>query len=173
MEIIKKNITLVLGLSIPVVMILFVAGSIYLPGLFIKPHFNFLYMVNDNRYNEQQFSVENGTLVRNIIISKPSTATRPSPRLFVHDVTVNKSREITFEQAQQLKINSSPQSPDNLNIKPGSRGESFLLFFGGGGSDYSSRYLVGNGLSKKLKIETEQGSSYFSNNFRLLGWIIP
>ena len=44
MEIIKKNITLILGISIPILMILFVAGSIYLPGLFIKPHFNFLYV---------------------------------------------------------------------------------------------------------------------------------
>lgn len=173
MHFIKKNISLVLGLSIPVVMILFVAGSIYLPGLFVKPHFDFLYMINDNRYNEQQFSVENGLLVRNSIIPKPSTAARPSPRFFIHDVTTNKSREITFEQAQQLKLDSSPQSPDGLSVKPGSRGGSFLFFFGGGGNDYSSRYLVGNGLSKKLNLDIDQGSPYYSNNFRLLGWIIP
>ena len=38
----KKHIPLIIGISIPILMILFVAGSIYLPGLFIKPGYNFL-----------------------------------------------------------------------------------------------------------------------------------
>lgn len=48
MTMIKKNITLVIGISIPILMILFVAGSIYFPRLFIKPHFNFLYVSGDD-----------------------------------------------------------------------------------------------------------------------------
>ena len=106
MEIIKKNITLVLGISIPILMILFVAGSIYLPGLFIKPHFNFLYASGYDSYyyynNGYQYSVQNDKLIKNEIKQPENqnyTPPRVEQKLYLYDVAKNESKEISFAQA--------------------------------------------------------------------------
>jgi hypothetical protein len=47
----KKNLPLTIGLSIPVLMIVFIAASIYLPRLSAtQPQFSFLY-TSGNNYN--------------------------------------------------------------------------------------------------------------------------
>lgn len=174
MEIIKKNITLVLGISIPILMIVFVAGSIYLPGLFIKPHFNFLYASGDDYYyySQQRYSVQNGRLVKNEI-EQPENQTYNSPqgesKLYFYDVMKNKSREISFEEAQNLTLDSNIKSPDDFEVVYGSRGDGFFPFFWGGGVDYTTRYLKGRAVNKKLNLLLN-GSSYYYN-FRFLGWI--
>ena len=118
MEMIKKNITLVLGISIPILMILFVAGSIYLPGLFIKPHFNFVYVSGDDyyyyNYNQRQYSVQNGKLVKSEI-KQPENQNYKPPRgeskLYLYDVAKNESKEISFEEAQNLNLDSNTKFP--------------------------------------------------------------
>lgn len=176
MEVIKKNITLVLGISIPILMILFVAGSIYLPGLFIKPHFNFLYVSGDDYYynynNGQQYSVQNDRLVKNEI-KQPENPNYNPPRyeakLYLYDVTKNESKEISFADAQNLNLDSNIKSPDDFEVVYGSRDDGFFPFFWGGGTDYNARYLKGHNVSKKLNLQLN-GSSYYYN-FRFLGWI--
>ena len=169
MEIIKKNITLVLGISIPILMILFVAGSIYLPGLFIQPKFNFFYVSDDYYYNQYQYSVQNEKLVRSEI-QKPENKNYQPPRevkLYVYDVAKNESREIPFEEAQNLNLDSNSTSPDGFEVAYGSRGDGFFPFFFYSGTDYNTRYLKGHNVSKKLNLQSS-GSYY---NFRFLGWI--
>jgi len=173
MEIIKKNITLVLGISIPILMILFVAGSIYLPGLFIKPHFNFLYVSGDDYYyNQQQYSVQNGKLVKSEI-KQPENQNYNPPRgeskLYVYDVAKNESKEISFLETQNLNLDSSVKSPDDFEVVYGSRGDGFFPFFFWSERDYNTRYLSGHNVSKKLNLQLN-GSSYY-NNFRFIGWI--
>ncbi len=176
MEFIKKNITLVLGISIPILMILFVAGSIYLPGLFIKPHFNFLYVSGDNSYyyfnNDYQYSVQSNRLVRNEIKQSENqnyNSPRVESKLYVYDVLKNEAKEISFADAQNLNLDSSVKSPDDFEVVYGSRGDGFFPFFWGGGTDYNARYLKGHNVSKKLNLQLNRGSYY--NNFRFIGWI--
>lgn len=169
MPFIKKNISLLLALAIPVAMVLFVAASIYLPSMFIQPHFNFVYVVGDNDYRGMHFSAENGTIVYHDLPANGQTVPPPMPKLYLYDVTTNKSTEIPPEQQQAYHLDDSPTSPDGFKITYGSRGDSFLFFFGSGGTDYSSQYLVGNGVSKKLNIKAD--AQYYNNNFRLLGWV--
>ena len=175
MEMIKKNITLVIGISIPILMILFVAGSIYLPGLFIKPHFNFLYVSGDDSYyynNGQQYSIQNDKLIKNEI-KQPENSNYTPPRveskLYLYDVTKNESKEISFSEAQNLNLDSNLKSPDDFEVVYGSRDSGFFPFFWGGGTDYNARYLKGHNVSKKLNLQLN-GSSYY-NNFRFIGWI--
>ena len=176
MEIIKKNITLVLGISIPILMILLVAGSIYLPGLFIKPHFNFLYVSVDDSYynynNGQQYSVQNDKLVKNEIKQPENPNYNPpqgESKLYLYNVTKNESEEVSFSDAQNLNLDSNIKSPDDFEVVYGSRGDSFFPFFWGSGTDYNARYLTGHNVSRKLNLQLN-GSSYY-NNFRFLGWI--
>ncbi|MEK7180580.1 MAG: hypothetical protein AAB706_03825 [Patescibacteria group bacterium] len=168
MEIIKKNITFIVGASIPILMILFVAGSIYLPGIFIKPKYNFLYLVESSSYyyNKYQYSVQNGALIRS------ETQRRENPNynlpqskstLYIYDVVKNESKEISFEQTQYLNFDSNAVSPDGFEIVYGSRSNSFFPFFFWSENDYDIRYLKGHNVSKKLQLN--------GPSFRFIGWI--
>lgn len=168
----KKNLPLIAGITIPVLLILFVAGSIYLPGIFIKPKYNFLYL-SGTTYGQPYF-VTNGQLNQNTATSTyPQTLYPPSnqpntPQLFVYDVLQNQSREISFVDAQKLSLDPNIQSPDGFEVISGNGGGGGFPFFSGSNYDYNSRYLVGHNLSKKLNIPAV--SNYYEN-FTFLGWI--
>lgn len=172
MEFIKKHITLLVGIAIPILMILFIAGSIYLPALFTQPKFDFLYANSDDYYyyNQYQYAVQNGKLTRSEThnTSNPDYQPPREVRLYMYDVARNESREISFEAAQYLNLDSSIVSPDGFEVTYGSRGESFFPLFFWSDRDYSTRYLQGHNVSKKLNLQLS-GSYY--NNFRFIGWI--
>ncbi|MDB5225025.1 MAG: hypothetical protein JWO43_647 [Candidatus Adlerbacteria bacterium] len=166
MSFIKRNITLLLGLLIPVGMVVLVAASVYLPGFFIKPHTNFLYSIGDNTYNCQKFSVSRGkVLIADTSGEKCDAAN--TPRLYTYDVSEKKSTEVAPETAAALTVNDMPESPDGFSITTGSSGGGFLFFYGSS-RDYNSQYLVGHGYSDKLSLP--QSGNYY-NQFRFLGWI--
>ena len=173
MEIIKKNITLILGISIPILLILFVAASIYLPNLFVEPpKFNFLYVVgNDYNYIEQ-YSVQDNKLVKTEII-QPENVIYKLPvddsKLFIYDVVKNESKEVNFDEAQKLNLDSSNVSPDGFEIAYGSTSNGFFPFFFSS-TDYEVQYLKGHNISRKLNIPID-GSRPYYYNFRFLGWI--
>ncbi len=165
METAKKNINVILGISIPILMILFVAGSIYLPGLFTKPHFNFLYVSNNN-YSSQQpyYLVQNGKLVENQNHGSSTGIT-----LYVYNVAKNEAKEISFADTQTLSLDSVTQSPDGFEIVYGSNGDGFFPFFYGSGTGYNTQYIKGHNTSKKLNLQLN--GRYHYNNFQFLGWI--
>ena len=171
---VKKNIPLILGLSIPILMILFVAGSIYLPGLFVQPKFNFLYATGyaagDDYYYNRYYSVQNGRLIKNEV-EHPEyyTGKRTELRLYIHDMTKNESQEISFSGAQKLILNSNYQSPDGFEIDCGRRSQGIFSIFIGSSRDCSTRFIKGHNASKKLNVQLS-GSYY--RNFQFLGWII-
>ncbi len=52
----ESKLPLIIGIAIPVAMILFVAGAIYLPHLFAAPpQYDFVYAVQKNQYNQQYY----------------------------------------------------------------------------------------------------------------------
>lgn len=170
----KRNIPLIVGIAIPIAMILFVAGSIYLPALFAQPKYNFLYSIGDGDYYPGQlYSVRDGRLVKNEFPS--STAPNGPPtrdvKFYVHDVAKNESTETPFDGAQRLKLDISITSPDGFEINTGSRDGGFFPFFYSN-RDYYSMYLIGNNISKKLNVRWSGNYPYGSYGFRFLGWII-
>ena len=176
MQTIKKNITLVIGISIPFLMILLVAGSIYLPGLFIKPQTNFVYLSGDDSYyyynNGYQYSVQNDKLIKNDIKQPENQNTTPprvEPKFYLYDVIKNESKEITFAEAQNLNLDSSIYSVDGFEVVNGSSDNGSFPFFSGGGTNYGTKYLKGHGVSKKLNLRLNGAAYYY--NFRFIGWI--
>jgi hypothetical protein len=172
MEVIKKNITFILGISIPLLMILFVAGSIYLPSFFVEPlKYNFLYTVDDyNLYIDgQQYLVKDGKIIKNEII-KPEDGSpiyeNAESRLFIYDVVKNESKQISFEEAQKLNLDQNIESPDGFEVVYGSSGSGGFLFFYSG-NNYNL-YIKGHNTSKKLN--TQLGERYYYS-FSFLGWI--
>lgn len=169
----KQNISLIVGIAIPVLMIALVAASIYLPGLFSPaPKVNFLYVIGDDYYQGRQYAIENGKLTKREV-KYPEHYTPGVVRLFIHDVTTNQSREVSFAEAQQLSLDANAKSPDEFEVVYGSRGDGIfpLLFFHS--EDYNAVYLKGHNTSKKLNLQAPPTGSYYyyPNRFRFLGWI--
>ena len=174
MRFIKKNITFILGISIPVAMILFVSASIYIPGLLIKPKFNFLYSIDNNSYydDSHQYAISSGKIIRKELdLSKRRNSFAPNedPKLFIHDVAKNESLEISFAEALRLDLDPNIKSPDGFEITNGGRGGGFFPFFYSPGTDYNAKYLKGRSLGKKLNLQIGPQQNYYS--FYFLGWI--
>ncbi len=165
----KPNISLIIGIIIPIAMILFVAGSIYLPGLFVKPSYNFLYVTYRDYYYGQYYSVQNSTLIKGDIYPNTNYGNQSLGviKLYIHDVKANTNKEISFEDAQKLTIDSNSISPDGFKIVYGKRSRNDI-FFPYSWNDKDSRYLEGHRVSKKLDLQLLDNSY---NTFYFLGWI--
>jgi hypothetical protein len=150
MEFIKKNINLFIAISIPILMILFVAASIYLPGIFIKPKFNFLYSC-DNYYYDQYYYVQNEKIIKN-----ETQKSKKEVKLYIYDVIKNINKEISFEEAQNLNLDPNIKSPDGFEIVYGTKGNGLLPFFFWSEKDYTTLYLTGRNVSKKLNLQLNE-----------------
>jgi hypothetical protein len=177
----RKNASLILGVSIPILMIILIISSIYLPGLFVKPKFNFLYISGESGtyyHNQPLYIVENEKLLKNKIITPEKQNNyyenyyydppKYNGKFYIYDVTKNEAREISFAMAQNLKIDSNKKSPDGFEVVYGSRSDGFFPFMYGPGNDYKTRYLKGQGLSKKLNLLLE---GEYSSYYNFIGWI--
>lgn len=168
MEIIKKNITFILALLVPLLMILLIVASIYLPRIFIDPpQYDFLYSVNNNSIDGKYF-IENGKIVeREQVIEEDEKYRYPigDSKLFFYDIEKNKSREISFEEALSFNLDSRIISPDGFEVVYGERISG--LFFSSSGLD--SLYIKGHGLSQKLNLGINYSYYY---GFKFIGWVI-
>ena len=187
----EKRTTLIIGLAIPVVMMLFVAGSIYLPRLFVKPNFSFIYSdFYDGPYNisspryvvdkdgklalveataEEKRQAEEFNKSIPIPVRKSDI---PVVTLYKYDVTTDTATKITLEDAQKFTLDPSSRSPDGFELVYGRGGGDFFPFFYNGG-DYNARYLSGHNTSRKLNLTYLASSpNYPYQQVAFLGWII-
>jgi hypothetical protein len=169
----SKDIALIVGLAIPLLMIVFVAAAIYLPRVFSSvdpPQHDFLYLVG-SPYGDERYLVVNGRLTVQEV--DPPDYTPPGadwPRkLYLHHVAANTSEPISFEAAAKLTLDSSPRSPDGFEIVYGRRSEFFFPILST--TDYQTRYLQQDGWSRKLDLEVGLDAGYASM-FNFLGWIV-
>lgn len=189
-EFFKQNLTLVLAFSLPVLLIIIVALSTYLPSLFLSTNYNFVYSVctdgtnyyyyNCNNYLQNRLVVVNGKLIVNDINPTldsdndgiPDINENYKERIFLHDTEKNESREITTEEAQGLSLNNLVTSPDGISVSSDySRGAEFLFLFDGGSS---YRYYLMKGNSKsKLNLISNDDRYYYQDNFQFIGWVLP
>lgn len=167
----KKNISLIIGIAIPIFMILLTAVSIYLPSFFAPaPQFNFLYATEDGYGQDRQYGVENGMLAKYEVRDQQHDMPRAA-RLFIHDVSRNTNQEVSFEEAQKLRLDANIKSPDGYEVVYGSSEYGFFPFFSSGEHDYSAMYLKGHNTSKKLELEQLSDGRYYYRNRHFLGWI--
>ena len=95
-------------------------------------------------------------------------------RIFLHNTIKNESREITFEEAQTLSLNSLLTSPDGVTVSShyNRNGGDFFFIFGGSSSSYG--YYLTKGKSKdKLNLINNTDQYYYQNNFQFVGWVLP
>ena len=178
----KKNLSFWIALALPVIMILFVAGSVYLPRLWAPiPQYGFLYTGGEGidvssagyRYLPQ---VIDGRLVRQDtgcekqLENQPRTAMGSElscidPILYHYDPVTRESRNITFEEAQGLRLDDRQQSADGFSVKQGGSGGGSL--FGIGSYSGANLYLTGHATSIRLELHGVQNAY----EFRFIGWV--
>lgn len=166
---IKKNIALIVGLSIPVVMIVLVAAAIYLPRLFYHPAYNFLYVTSGDYYAIQQYEVQDGRLMKKNVKRPDAMASAGEAKLYIYDVATDRNTEVSFADAQNLDLDPDRQSPDGFEIVAAGYRDGFFPFFFSSDGDYCARYISGHNVSRKLDLK--QGSNSACDNFRFIGWI--
>ena len=119
-----QRITLYIGLSIPFCMMLLVAGAIYLPRWLVAVEpatVDFVYLIGQ-RDPYFQYRIKNHRLVRKQLpLPDQHTHTLGDLQFFVHEVSSNSSREISFEQASQFALDPTDIAPDGYRIAYGRR----------------------------------------------------
>ncbi|MFZ2125208.1 MAG: hypothetical protein WA087_00295 [Candidatus Saccharimonadales bacterium] len=163
----KQHITLIAGISIPILMIIFVAASIYLPALFIKPQYNFVYTI-DSYYNSARYVVINNRLTSEANSDYYSRSEQGPSKLYLYDVKSDKSQEISYDTASSFSLSSNTESLDGFSVVNGeSSGGFFPFYYSSSGHD--NFYIKNGNSSKKLNDIKLNESSYY--NFRFLGWV--
>jgi len=193
-EFIKKNFAILLAFILPILLIIIVALSTYLPSLFISTSYNFIYTsCTDGKnyhypyycdnYLQKRYSVVNNKLVINSIDPTQDSDNNKIPdinenytaRIFLHDTKKNESREITMDEAQMLTLNNLLTSPDGLTVSSNYNytGGGDFFFFGGGGYSSYGYYLTKGKNKKKINLINSTDQYYYQNNFQFLGWVLP
>lgn len=159
----KKNLPLLIAISIPILILVLLVISITLPSLLVKPQYDFIYMAGDNY--DRQYYVENSKLTKSE--SKSTYLSPAKKQFFLYDIQANIARELTFDEAQTYTLNPNKKSPDGMEIISGGGSSGFLFFSSTSyGYDY---YILGHGLSKKLNIPQ---TSNYDGYFNFLGWVM-
>ena len=194
-EFIKKNFAILLAFILPVLLIVIVALTTYLPSLFISTNYNFIYTSCSNgrdyyypyycdNYLQKRYSVVDGKLVANPVdpnqdLNKdgvPDFNKDYNARIFLHDTKKNESREISIDEAKMLTLNNLLTSPDGVTVSSSysytGGGDFFFLFGGGGHSSYGS-YLMKGKSKSRLNLINDTDQYYYQNNFQFVGWVLP
>ncbi len=163
----SRNISLIIGLAIPVVLTLFIAINIYIPRWFVTiepPQTDFLYRTQVYPSNPN-YRVYKGRLQKGKQSNDPANSNSES-RIYVHHVAGNYSEELSFADASTLNLVDSETSPDGYHLEWGKRNSWLPLF---DSPDYRRRYLVKDHHAVALNLAATDGSYY---NMQLLGWIV-
>jgi len=158
---IKKNISLVIGISLPILLVLVIIAVVYIPTLFMRSKFSFLYVTGPTYLNSQKFSVVNGALEERMPKDDNERTRFEKIELFKYDAESKESYEIAFQDAIGLSLKASNNSPDDYKIERRRAGSSF---FSSLSSDYDI-YLRKGSISKRLKVK---GDTYKE----FLAWIV-
>ncbi len=167
----KKNLPLIIALSLPIIMIIVLAAAIYLPGVNKKPAHNFLYATGGNTYYGQlKYTVSGEYLKENRVPPNPNDpyykGVDQITNLYLYDVEKDSSTELTFDQASKYRLDPSTISDDGYKVERGNSNGDFI--FGSGGGDYNSWFIKGHNRSKKLKLNVSTANYY---DVQFLGWV--
>ena len=170
-----KHLPIVIGTLLPVLVILVVSISIFLPTFVLKPQYDFIYTLYDSypsygKNYQNSYRVEDGKIaLAPVIFREDIVANEVSPALFLYDVERDSTRQITFEEAQEYNLDPGSTSPDGF-IVVHDRGHNGIFELFGSRKDDRDYSIAKGDKKKKLKGLTTD-VYYPSSKFRFIGWI--
>lgn len=157
----KEKLPLFVGIFLPILLILYVITTTYLPTLYVKPGYNFIFA--GENYNESNINIVNGKIsiqprYRNY---RYGNYVSERPTLYLYDSALDKSTLISVEDTYKYSIDPSSKSPDGFTVGRKDSSYSYFPFFSG--SSNRGIYFSGKGLNRKI-LENEY-------NFKFIGWV--
>jgi len=172
----KKNLPLIVGICLPVVFIIVIALALFVPSLYVKPQYNFVYSDqssdNWNNWYRNMYVVRDGRVTVETRPVTPNdqykTYRGDNASLFLYDVKTNTARSITLAEAQALTLDPSPSSPDGYVVRYEYGNDGIFELFG---SDSSYGYVITKGNGKK-RLDAMVNDMYRgSGSYTVLGWV--
>ncbi|MCP4727148.1 MAG: hypothetical protein GY863_19075 [bacterium] len=165
----RKNLILIIAISIPLLLLIIIALSIYLPMYMDSPEGRFLYAVCEDFGNSAvEYSVTEGHLAISDSLQAEIETEKYEVILYVHDLEKDHNTLITFDEAAELDIDTSQTSGSGLKLTPGSKLDG-IFPFSIIKADSSTRYIRGRFTARKLDLELVRTDK--TVEFRFLGWI--
>lgn len=154
---------LLLLFAIPIAIAVFAAAVIYIPTLFAKPTYDFIYSVCEDYDCRNSYSVSStGNVSQD---STNSDYYNGTASLRYYDSSNDSTRSLSLEEAKGYRLNTSSKSPDGYTLARESSSGGFLFW-----GDYDEGWYLKDG-AKKKKVELTTTSSYHSRDIKLLGWV--
>src|SRR3989344_243980 len=174
-----SNISLIVGLAIPVVMVLAIAAAVLLPGRNINPTTDFIYATgsytsyttrNGDTVTQHDLTVKNGVLTDTEQSYRAANNYPPYPyekeslpHIYLQNTQENTNRELTLEQAKKFKLSSETTSPDGFTVSFGRRSYGVFPFFFDGGPDNSEHaYLSNQTASKEISLASDASKNMYA-----------
>lgn len=188
---------LIVGVSLPLIIILIVAVLSIAPRIFFHPKYDFIYTVDiscDQYYSYpcsyggnqwSSYTISDGKISKETDVSKvPQSITPPDakkeipkiiyPKLYRYHVATGAFEEISFEDVQKLTLVNGT-APDGTIVINGAENYNegvFGMMFGGYRSEQNSLYLKNGSASQRIVVQNgDQSGYYYNNNFHLVGWV--
>ena len=174
----KKNITLLIAIAMPIIFIVIISIVVFVPPLFLKPQYNFLYTTNNDYYDyngryKNSYSIKDNKLVSIpvTVVSGVSYKEEQMP-LYIYDVKSNTTKQVSFDEVGEYVIDSGPSSPDGYIVKYDYNYGDYGIFGLFGSGRRSNGYVIAkNDNQKQLTGLTSDGYSNYYYQFKFIGWI--
>ncbi len=173
-----SSISLIVGLSIPVLMVIGIALAIIIPGRSIHPQTDFVYalgqyptatQIENGRQIQHSYSIKNGHITDSTLTVSPKVDNAPYlyqgqgiPRFFIHHTAADTNEEVSFDDIAKRTLSDDSVSPDGFTMTYGSSSGGMFPFYFEGQNDRASAYLSKNTASKKVTIITKGNDLPFS-----------
>lgn len=176
----KNNYLVLIAILLPILFIIIVTLTAYLPSIFLKTNYDFIYAIcEDNtnnyprsckKYLNNKYSIINTKIVLN---NDPKTkeSSNYESRLFIHDTENNESKEISYTEALDYSYSNLLTSPDGVTVSSGYQDRADFFIFSSSNSGYEHNLIKGN-VKKKLNLINNSNRYNYENNFIFIGWII-
>lgn len=167
----KKNIPLLVGIALPILFIVGISIAVFVPSIFINPQHNFIYTEENTYYGYGQgyrstYKVENDRIVlEQLPMRDKDTYKGDAPTLYVYNIKTDTSHQISIDQADLLRIDPGPSSPDGYTVSY-QYGHSGIFELFGSSSDSNGFFIAKDNGKKKLS-----GLIVNQGNFKLIGWV--
>lgn len=196
-NLIKENLVLTIGLSLPVLLIvLFFAATVIPRSLATPPQYELLFSYTKYQYNappayNTSFVVRDGALVAVLTENRKDAMNYNTSHLMIYDGKTESVREITPDlpakptlidgraeiavaEAKGMKIDTGSKSPDGYAFDCGGYGRGGIAaeVFVGGYSRNSCSIRKG-AAAFKLRLPNDNGYYYsYYNGLNFIGWIV-
>lgn len=185
----KRAILLAVAFLLPLLFIMTVFITSYVPSVSLSTNYNFVYATCSegsspysyycSNFLHNRYQVENGQIVEQEIPEDLDSDgdgvldvnENYRTRLFLHNTELNESEEINLVEAQRLRLDERITSPDGVAVEwEFTSGGSFFPFV-----RYSSNYgyfLTRGSAKQPLNLINTTERTYYRDDFLFLGWVV-